>query len=398
MLCGIKCHKCLSHDLDKIGFRFVFTANSATFALMKLATTNEVALAPRVTVGSLFAGIGGFCSAYIRAGAEVAWANEVDANACRTYRANFEHRLIEKSIMDLGVEKDNLSPVDILTAGFPCQPFSKAGNKLGFADQRGQMFFQIIRLIEEFGENKPKILFFENVSNFKTHDEGRTFATVKEAVKGAGYWFSEANTRILNTRTHSVIPQNRERIFMVAYSQDYFSGNQFVFPELEPEENRKVVGDYLDLSVKAPDIHYFKETSQYYPLFKEKIDNGAEDGIYQLRRVYVRENKSNSCFTLTASMGLGGHNVPVIRDKWGIRRLTPKECANLQGFDTSSPDQWYHLPEGVADVQLYKQIGNAVTVPLVQKMALATIQDLANPQRRRDDRELVLKAKQKIKF
>lgn len=377
--------------------RYVFTADSATFVRMKVELTNELATAPKVTVGSLFAGIGGFCGAYTRAGAQVSWANEIDAHACRTYRANFQHRLLEKSITELRVKEDNLTPVDILTAGFPCQPFSKAGNKLGFADKRGQMFFEIIRLIEEFGQNKPKILFFENVSNFKTHDSGRTFATVKEAVKSAGYWFSEASTRILNTRIHSEVPQNRERIFMVAYSQDYFGGNQFVFPEPEPEEHRKDVRDYLTLDKRVEDIHYFKESSQYYPLFKEKIDNGDEGGIYQLRRVYVRENKSNSCFTLTASMGLGGHNVPVIRDEWGIRRLTPEECANLQGFDTTEGG-WYKLPEDVADVQLYKQIGNAVTVPLVQKMAQTTIEDLINPQRKREETNLVLKAQLKFKF
>ena len=347
---------------------------------------------PKATVGSLFAGIGGFCRAYIEAGARVLWANEVDAHACKTYRANFSHQLYEKSILDLSVAGDNLQPVDIMTAGFPCQPFSKAGLKLGFADRRGQLFFEIIRLVKEFGADKPKILFFENVSNFKTHDNGRTFSTVKEAMKEAGYWFSDANARILNTRIHSDIPQNRERIFMVAYSQDYFSENHFTFPT--PMESDNTVSKYLYLDTQQKDSHYFKESSQYYPLFKDKIDKGAEDGIYQLRRVYVRENKSNSCFTLTASMGLGGHNVPVIRDKWGIRRLTPKECANLQGFDAS----WFVLPSDVADVQLYKQIGNAVTVPLVKKMAANTMADLNNSESKGEGKELLLRARQKIKF
>lgn len=160
-----------------------------------------------VTVGSLFAGIGGFCRAYIEAGANVLWANEVDAHACKMYRANFGHQLYEKSILDLSVVGDNLQPVDIMTAGFPCQPFSKAGLKLGFADRRGQLFFEIIRLVKEFGADKPKVLFFENVSNFKTHDDGRTFAIVKETMKEAGYCFSDANARILNTRIHSDIPK-----------------------------------------------------------------------------------------------------------------------------------------------------------------------------------------------
>lgn len=346
----------------------------------------------KVTVGSLFAGIGGFCRAYIEAGANISWANEVDASACKTYRTNFKHQLYEKSILDLSVIGDKLQPVDILTAGFPCQPFSKAGLKLGFADRRGQLFFEIIRLIKEFGAQKPKILFFENVSNFKTHDSGRTFAVVKEVMKEAGYWFSDANARILNTRTHSEIPQNRERIFMVAYSQDFFAENHFVFPDTI--ESNNTVADYLSLGEKQSDSHYFKESSQYYPLFKEKIDNGAEDGIYQLRRVYVRENKSNSCFTLTASMGLGGHNVPVIRDKWGIRRLTPKECANLQGFDAS----WFVLPSDIADIHLYKQIGNAVTVPVVKKMAEVTLKDLSYAYRERVEGELVFKVRQKIKY
>ncbi|MCY7358784.1 MAG: DNA (cytosine-5-)-methyltransferase [Rudanella sp.] len=164
----------------------------------------------KVTVGSLFAGIGGFCRAYVESGANMVWANEVDPHACKTYRANFRHKLYEKSILDLTVVGDNLQPVDILTAGFPCQPFSKAGLKLGFADRRGQLFFEIIRLVKEFGTQKPKILFFENVSNFKTHDDGRTFAIVKEAMKEAGYWFSDANARILNTRIHCEIPQNHE--------------------------------------------------------------------------------------------------------------------------------------------------------------------------------------------
>lgn len=177
---------------------------------MKIPPIEEKPATVRATVGSLFAGIGGFCAAYRAAGAQISWANELDPHACRTYRANFSHSLIEKSISDLSVQGDGLAPVDVLTAGFPCQPFSKAGNKLGFADRRGQLFFEIIRLIKEFGADKPKILFFENVSNFKTHDNGRTFATVKEEVKKAGYWFSDPDARILNTRLHSVIPQNRE--------------------------------------------------------------------------------------------------------------------------------------------------------------------------------------------
>ncbi|MBU3653282.1 MAG: DNA (cytosine-5-)-methyltransferase [Limnohabitans sp.] len=132
-----------------------------------------------VTVGSLFAGIGGFCSAFENMGAKVLWANEMDVSACKTYRANHpEIALYETKIEELSAIHDDLLPVDVLTAGFPCQPFSVAGDKKGFDDPRGRAFFEIIRLIKEFGDNRPKILLFENVPGLLFHDKGASFAKV----------------------------------------------------------------------------------------------------------------------------------------------------------------------------------------------------------------------------
>src|ERR1700691_2109605 len=129
-----------------------------------------------IRVGSLFAAIGGVCRAFPEGGATVAWANEVDRFAKETFELNFPRvPFIHKRVEDLSVEEDRLQHVDILTAGFPCQPVSVAGEKLGFKDERGLLFFHTIRLIKEFGARKPKVLLLENVKNFRSHDKGRTF-------------------------------------------------------------------------------------------------------------------------------------------------------------------------------------------------------------------------------
>lgn len=122
---------------------------------------------------------------------------------------------------------------------------------------------------------------------------------------------------------------------------------------------------FLDLGTKPDDIFYFTPESRYYKLFRDEIKKGGRKHIYQLRRSYVRKNMSNMCFTLMANMGEGGHNQPVIRDRWGIRKLTPRECARLQGYE----DAWFQIPLSLSNSQVYKQIGNSVTVPLVARLA-----------------------------
>src|SRR5207244_9522411 len=121
------------------------------------------------------------------------------------------------------------------------------------------------------------------------------------------------------------------------------------------------VRDFLDLGQKADKSFYFKPGTQYYPLFAEAMEGGVPGTVYQLRRNYVRENRSGMCFTLMANMGEGGHNIPVIKDRWGIRKLTPRECARLQGYE----DDWFRMPEELSVTQIYEQIGNSVTIPMV---------------------------------
>lgn len=324
------------------------------------------------TVGSLFAAIGGFCRAFQEVGAVVAWANEKDRFAKETFALNFPGvRFIHKPVEDLSVEGDDLEPVDILTAGFPCQPFSVAGEKRGFKDERGSLFLDIIRIIKEFGAQKPKVLLLENVKHFRSHDRGRTFARVQAEIQKAGYWFSLNNAQVLNTATHTKIPQNRERFFMVALSTDHFAANNFQFPEPLAPGKRRPVREFLDLKRKAPGRLYFKPGDRYYPHFREAVEKGDRTAVYQLRRNYVRENKSGLCFTLMANMGEGGHNQPVVVDRWGIRKMTPRECARLQGYD----DRWFKIPDPalVSWYQISKQIGNSVTVPLVKGIAKLVI-------------------------
>lgn len=325
---------------------------------------------PPFTVASLFAGIGGFCFAFKNAGFRVAWANENDVFAASSYQENHQGtKLFTKSIVDLSVNGDDLEPVDVLTAGFPCQPFSVAGQKAGFGDPRGKLFFEITRLLKEFGDKRPKIVVMENVKNLLHHDGGKTFNKMIEELKFAGYWCSIDNAAILNTETHTDIPQNRERLFIVALSWDFFDINDFEFPS--PVGEKRKVQSFLDMDEPAPAEYYFDPKSKYGKLFVEKMSEGSPDSVYLLRRYYVRENRNNSVFTLTANMGEGGHNVPVIKDSWGIRKMTPIECLRLQGFSDS-----FVFPPDVSRSQQYKQVGNAVTVGLVEKIAWRCLEKL----------------------
>lgn len=317
-----------------------------------------------ITVGSLFAGIGGFCKAFEMEGCRISWANDNDKYVQITYERNFSNRFILKDIKDLSVSGDKLEPVDILTAGFPCQPFSIAGRREGFNDPRGNVFYEISRILEEFGKDKPCIILLENVKNFKQKEY---ITKVIEELNKIGYWFDNEYMKVLNTHDFTELPQNRERLFMIALNKDYFDNVPLRFPVLKVKNKRKPF-DYFDVKHKAEDNYYFKSKTKYWNLFKEQMDKYDKPGqkkVYLLRRWYVRTYLNGYTPTLTANMGTGGHNVPVIKDRWGIRKLTVRECARLQGFD----DAWFNIPDNLSRGQIYKQIGNAVSVSLVRELA-----------------------------
>ncbi|EHO06401.1 DNA (cytosine-5-)-methyltransferase [Myroides odoratimimus] len=304
------------------------------------------------SVGSLYAGVGGICLGFKNANFELAWANEYDKNACITYRKNFKHQLIEEDVFNVDI--DSLSKVDVLAGGFPCQPFSVAGYRKGFDDHRGNHFFRILDFVDII---RPKVVFLENVKNLKTHDKGTTFKVIENALRERNYSFQSA---VLNTKDYGNIPHNRERIFIVAFDKDIYPSaiNEFEFPK--PEELTKTIHDFLEDNV-VEDRYYYREDKYMYNMLQESIT--SYNTVYQFRRQYVRENKSNVCPTLTANMGTGGHNVPLIKTKEGFRKLTPRECFSFQGFPKK-----YKLPD-ISNGQLYKQAGNSVSVPIIERIA-----------------------------
>ncbi len=301
------------------------------------------------TVGDLFAGIGGIALGFTQAKMDVLWANEIDKNACITYRENFkDHEMVEGDIHD--IDPRHLQKIDILCGGFPCQAFSIAGHQKGFQDDRGNLFYEIMRLSNHLD---PRVLFLENVKNLKTHDKGRTYKTIVNTLKSNGYHVWDT---ILNTCDYSDLPQNRERLYIVAFKE---KGALNLFQPPKKIKKLRSPKELLDRNVD--DVFYYSK-SRYYKQLKAEMLN--PDSIYQWRRVYVRENKSGVCPTLTANMGTGGHNVPLVIDHKDIRKLTPRECFRFQGF----PDG-YIFPKNLANSALYKQAGNSVSVPIVQAIA-----------------------------
>jgi len=299
----------------------------------------------------LFAGVGGIRLGFEKAGFETVFANDFDEQCKKTYDLNFKRsKLIVEDIKEIGI--DDLPEFDFLLGGFPCQAFSIAGHRHGFKDEkgRGNLFFDVARIIET---RKPRGFLLENVKNLKGHDGGKTFRIIMEKLKKLGYY---TDAKVLNSMEYGNVPQNRERIYIVGFKEKKHLEN-FDFPE--PTQLKSSVQDLLE---KEVDKKYYYEGKPLYEKIKDFVTN--KDTVYQWRRKYVRENKKCVCPTLTANMGMGGHNVPIIKDDKGIRKLTPLECFRIQGFPKS-----FSLPRDLSDSALYKQAGNSVTVTVLEAVA-----------------------------
>ncbi|MDE6410714.1 MAG: DNA cytosine methyltransferase [Muribaculaceae bacterium] len=299
----------------------------------------------------LFAGIGGFRLACQNNGGKCVFSSEWDPDAQKTYFHNFG----EYPFGDItSPETKNYIPdnFDLLCAGFPCQAFSIAGYRKGFEDTRGTLFFDVATIIRE---KRPKAFILENVKNLVAHDDGRTFDVIHTTLTDLGY---KVFYKVLNSMEYANIPQNRERIIIVGFDpQQVRNHEDFRFPEKQDLTNS--IHDCIDYT-ETDESLFYRENHRYYPLLLETMVD--PDTIYQWRRQYVRQNKSNVCPTLTANMGMGGHNVPLIITPHGFRKLTPKECLNFQGF----PENFEFPP--IAKSKQYKQAGNSVTVPLIQSV------------------------------
>ena len=298
-----------------------------------------------------FESVGGSCTL----------TSEINEHALRTYKSqkwkneNPNHKYIN-DVVELGrLSKARIPQHDVLVAGFPCQPYSIAGLRQGLDDEkgRGQVFLSILDILKKA---QPKAFMLENVKGMLSHDGGRTVSFMCEELAKKGYQVFEPT--VLNSMTHGGVPQNRERVFIVGFRKD-LGDVEFSFPD------QIKMGKTLKQTLEVNEVdkkYFYDDRYDCYAEIKEAVT--SSDTAYQWRRKYVRENKSNVCPALTANMGSGGHNVPLVKVKNGIRKLTPRECANLQGFPGD-----FVIPTNMADVHLYHQFGNSVTVPLIRRIA-----------------------------
>lgn len=300
----------------------------------------------------LFAGTGAFSLAFQKTGrVQTVYANDIEKASQKIYEENFDDELILKDLTTVDIT--DIPSHDILTGGFPCQPFSIAGNQEGFDDSRSNVFWKILEIVRH---HQPQIVLLENVKNLVSHDKGNTFRIITTHLEQLGY---HIKFQVLNTSVITGIPQHRERIYIACF-QDRQVFKKFDF-KFDPKHKRKI-SELLEDEDSIGTPFYYNESSAIWPILSQHVKK--PDTLYQYRRYYVRENKSQECPTLTANMGTGGHNVPIIFGRRGIRKLTPRECFNFQGFPSS-----YRLPKKMSNASLYKLAGNAVSVPVVELIA-----------------------------
>lgn len=289
-------------------------------------------------VVSLFSGCGGLDLGFIQAGFDIIWANDSDKYAVQTYKENIGDHILLENIED--IEIDSIPEHDILIGGFPCQPFSMMGGQLGFEDTRGTLFFHIAKIIER---KKPEIVMLENVRRLKTHDNGNTYKVIKNVLENElGY---KVYDMVLNSADYGV-PQTRNRTFIVCFKNQ---SADFVFPTSIPLE--KTMQDLLEKDV--PDKYFLSErilktvmsygTKKWHA--KPEIDLSVARPLTATMAKMHRASQDN-----------------YVTDRGKVRRLTPRECARLQGF----PEDFRIT---VSDTQAYKQFGNAVTVDVAYQVA-----------------------------
>ena len=374
----------------------------------------------------LFSGIGGFHKGFEQAGFKFDWVgfSEIDKYATAVYNYRFPNAKELGDIAAIRPERDLPDNIDILCGGFPCQAFSVAGRRKGFEDTRGTLFFEIARILRHFRDTEKPIPYFvlENVKGLLSHDDGRTFAIIYRVLTDIGY---TVECQLLNTRW--VLPQNRERIYIVGHIGRGSGCKVFPIGESAQLYNKKSTQDYRQIS-NCIDSNYHKGWLDHgqrtmintglkqvkaviTPDRKEKKQNGRrmkEDGepmftfnAQDQHGVMVREatKKGYAEAKVGDSINLSVPNSKTRRgrvgkgeaqtldtgmqqytiDKTAIRRLTPIECMRLQGF----PDDWNEkgMMDGkvvdISDTQRYKQAGNAVSVPIVSMVA-ERIKDASN--------------------
>ena len=305
----------------------------------------------KYTLVDLCCGTGAFSLAFHQTNkVKTIFANDILESAKKIFDANNQITMTQCNLFD--IPNENIPKTDILCAGFPCQGFSVAGLRKGFDDERSNVFWKILSII---ATNKPKIVILENVKNLQSHDNGKTFTTIIDHLITLQYYIKHS---ILNTKDITGIPQNRERIYIVCFADKSMCDKfDFNFAKIKT----KPISAFLEAEENVEEKYYYTNKTPIYDTLLQNITK--RDTIYQYRRFYVRENKNNVCPTLTANMGSGGHNVPILLCDKGIRKLTPRECFYLQGFPKD-----FILPQ-ISTSKLYSLAGNAVSVPVVELIA-----------------------------
>ena len=316
-----------------------------------------------MTFIDLFAGIGGFRIAFESVNASCVFSAEIDKHACLTYKLNFN----DDSFNDVSkINSKNIPDFDILCAGFPCQPFSIAGQRKGFQDTRGTLFFDIERIIRD---KKPKAFILENVKGLVSHDNGNTLKTILNTLSSSINGVKNDNLfennldynvyyQVINSKDYGV-PQNRERIYIIGFkNQDI----KFNFPnklidkiDLKTILSDDITGSEISEIAKFNIKNNLKNHKKY-----DEIKNQELLLAYEIRKSKCTFRFDNLSPTLTAKMGTGGNNVPVLVNQ--MRKLTTRECLRIQGF----PDTYKIEPN---KAQSYKQIGNSVSVPVIKLLA-----------------------------
>ncbi len=301
----------------------------------------------RFTFIDLFAGIGGIRTAFERVGGRCVFTSELDEACQIMYEANFG----EKPFGDITkIDAKDIPHHDILTAGFPCQAFSIIGNKLGFADTRGTLFFEVERILKA---KQPKAFLLENVKQLVSHEKGRTFRVILEKLDKLGYY---VHYKILNGLNFGV-PQKRERIIIVGFKEDY----PFRFPQSGSES--KTLSEILEPDSQVDIKHFLSERIR--KKLKERLEK--QNKKPHSRPTVWHENKAGNIGIHPHSCALranGSYNYLMVN---GERRLTPREMLRLQGF----PDSFKIV---VTDSQVRKQAGNSVVIPKIEAVARAMIQ------------------------
>ncbi len=303
----------------------------------------------------LFAGSGGFSLAFNEFNRfKCNFALDITKESQEIVTLNHpEIKFLKKDILE--VEPLDIPTHNILCAGFPCQPFSIAGKQKGFGDNRSNVFWKLLDIIKY---HSPEVVILENVKNLKSHDKFRTYKIIEQQLSQLGYFIKSS---ILDTCKLTRIPHHRERIYIVAF-KDKIIYNKFNL-DFKQIANQNII-DFIEENVSQK--YYYTDKFKCYDLIKNNVlKHISTNTVYQFRRVYVRENKSSVCPTLTANMGTGGHNVPLILTDKGIRKLTPRECFNLQGF----PKDFKLNGASLSDCKLYKLAGNAISIDIVKLIA-----------------------------